>query len=281
VSAWNTLLPAARTLRRRRSLILSYHGVAESNARVDPEFLRVSPAAFRGQLEVLLRAGFEIVTVADLAARANGAEPPPGMVALSFDDGMDDNHAYLLPILRDYGVPASVYVATGLVGKASPWMAPGTSRMMTEDELFELHAAGVELGAHTVTHPNLEELGYDECLQEMTASRDFLHELTGAPIRTFAYPFCKYSADAVRAARDAGFEAAVTCHWRGSWDPFEMKRVMITGKDGPPSFGLKAWELYGRLFHSAPGRLARTTTRSVRRRIRAARETAAIALGED
>lgn len=272
MSAWNTVLPAARALRRRRSLILSYHGVAESNARVDPEFLRVSPAALRGQLDVLLGAGFEIVTVADLAARADGAEPPPGMAALSFDDGMDDNHANLLPILREYGVPATVYVITGLVGNDNPWMAAGTSRMMTEDELLDLHAAGVELGAHTVTHPNLEELGYDDCMQEMTASRDFLRELTGAPVRTFAYPFCKYRDEAVRAARDAGFEAAVTCQWRGSWDRFEMKRVMITGKDGPPSFGLKAWELYGRLFHSAPGRLARTTTRGLRSRARAARD---------
>jgi peptidoglycan/xylan/chitin deacetylase (PgdA/CDA1 family) len=185
---------------------------------------------------------------------------------------MDDNHSNLLPILREYGVPASVYVTTGLIGQPNPWMKPGTSRMMVEDELRDLHAAGVELGAHTVTHPNLEELGYDECLREMAESRDFLRELIGAPVRTFAYPFCKYGDDAVRAARDAGFEAAVTCQWRGSWEPFEMKRVMITGKDGPPSFALKIWELYGKLFHSSAGRVARTATRGVRRRVRSARE---------
>ena len=272
MNAWKSVLPAAQALRRRRSVILSYHGVAESNAQVDPEFLRVPPDAFRGQLDVMLTAGFEIVTVAELAARANGGDPPPGLAALSFDDGMDDNHSNLLPILREYGVPATVYVTTGLVGEPNPWMAPGTSRMMVEDELRDLHDAGVELGAHTVTHPNLEDLGYDDCLREMTASRDFLRELTGAPVRTFAYPFCKYGDDAVRAARDAGFEAAVTCQWRGSWEPFEMKRVMITGKDGPPSFALKAWELYGRLFHSSAGRVARTATRGLRRRVREARE---------
>jgi peptidoglycan/xylan/chitin deacetylase (PgdA/CDA1 family) len=271
-AAWKALVPALRLLGRRRSLILAYHGVAESNADVDPEFLRVSPAAFRGQLDALLGAGFSVVTVAELAARAGGGEPPPGFVALSFDDGMDDNHEVLLPILREYGLPASVYVATGLVGEPNPWMKPGASRMMVEDELRDLHAAGVELGAHTVSHPNLEELGYGECLREMTESRDFLRELTGSDVRTFAYPFCKYGDDALRAARDAGFEAAVTCQWRGSWDPYEMKRVMITGKDGPPSFALKVWELYGRLFHSAPGRAARAGTRGLRRRVRAARE---------
>ena len=274
---WRAALPAVRSLARRRSLILSYHGVAESNADVDPEFLRVSPEAFRGQLDLLLGAGYKIVTVAELAAAARAAdgEPPPGLAALSFDDGMDDNHHNLLPILREYGVPASVYVATGLIGKENPWMVPGTSRMMVEDELLELHAAGIELGAHTVTHPNMEELTYEECLQEITDSRDYLRELTGAPIRTFAYPFCKYGDEAIRAARDAGFEAAVTCQWRGSWDPFQMKRVMITGKDGAPSFALKVWELYGRLFHSAPGRVARTATRGVRRRVRSVLEARA------
>jgi hypothetical protein len=51
-----------------------------------------------------------------------------------------------------------------------------------------------------------------------------------------------------------------------------MKRVMITGKDGPASFALKIWEQYGRVFHSAPGRVARTATRGVRRRVRSVRE---------
>ena len=90
-------------------------------------------------------------------------------------------------------------------------------------------------------------------------------------MRTFAYPFCKYGDDAKRAARDAGFEAAVTCQWRGSWEPFAMKRVMITGKDGPASFVLKLLEWYGPLFHSRRRpQVARASTRGARRRPRTA-----------
>ncbi len=268
MKGWSCVGPTARALRKRRSLILAYHGIADSSARVDPEFLQVSPAAFRSQLDILVRAGFEVVTVADFARRAAGAAPPPGLVALSFDDGMDDNHSVLLPILQEYSLPATVYVSTGLIGKPNPWMEPGTSRMMVEDELRDLAAAGIELGAHTVTHPNLEELDYESCLQEMVGSRDALAGIAGEPVRTFAYPYCKYADAAVRAARDAGFEAAVTCQGRGSWAPMEMKRVMITGKDGPASFALKLAELYGPVFHSAAGRVARTATRSPRRLVR-------------
>lgn len=267
------LAAPARALRARRSIILCYHGVAPSTSAEDPEFLRVDPDDFRSQLELLMRAGFRFVTVADFARTAAGAAPPPGLVAISFDDGMHDNHAVALPILRDLGVPATVYVSTGLIGKPNPWIdARAGSRMMTEDELREMADAGIELGAHTVTHPDLSQLDYEACLREMTGSRDALAEITGRPVRTFAYPFCLYGEAAVAAARDAGFEAAVTCWNRGSWDRFEMKRTMITGKDGPASFVLKLWEVYDPLFHSAPGRAFRTVTRGARARVRAARE---------
>ncbi len=262
VPSWDLL---AREARRRRAAIIGYHGVGASTAAEDPRNLRVRPERFRAQVELLLDAGFEFVTVAELARRAGGGVPAPGMAALSFDDGMADNHSVLLPLLREYGITATVYVATGMIGAPNPWMADG-ARMMTADELRELRAAGIELGAHTVSHPDLSTLSRAACLDEMAASRAALEELTGEPVRTFAYPFCRYGAEAVAAAAEAGFEAAVTCEGRGSWRRFEMKRAMLTGKDGLPSFMLKLLDAYQPLFDSPPGRLLRVSTRAARRR---------------
>jgi peptidoglycan/xylan/chitin deacetylase (PgdA/CDA1 family) len=267
-AAWR---PALRALAERRSLILCYHGVAPSRASEDPEFLRVDPARFRAEVEMLLEAGFEFMTVADLAARAAGAPPPPGLAALSFDDGMDDNHAVVMPLLAEYGIPATVYVTTGMIGQPNPWISE-SARMMTREELLELHAAGFELGAHTVTHPDMSQLGREACAREIGESRALLEELTGTPVRTFAYPFCKYGPEALAAVEEAGFDAAVTCQGRGSWARYEMKRALITGKDGLPSFVLKAWDAYGPLFHSPPGRAVRAGTRTARRQVRALRE---------
>jgi peptidoglycan/xylan/chitin deacetylase (PgdA/CDA1 family) len=244
--------------------------VGRSTAGVDPGFLRVRPEAFRAQVEMMVEAGFGFVSAAEFAARADGGPPPPGMVALTFDDGMEDNRSQLLPLLREYGLPATVYVSTGLIGKPNPWL-PG-ARMMTADELRELAEGGVEIGAHSVSHPDLSKLGYDECLREMLESREQLEGICGRPVRTFAYPFCGYGEPAVRAARDAGFEAALTCMGRGSWAPYELQRTMITGKDGLASFIAKLWDLYEPLFNSPPGRAARVTTRGLRRRVRAMRE---------
>ena len=163
--ARSPLVAGLSALARRRSVLLAYHGVAPRAPELDPHNLSVTPAAFRSQVELLMDAGFELVTVADLAQRAAGGRPPAGLAALSFDDGMDNNHSVLLPILREYGIPATVYVTTGIIGRPNPWLAPGAgARMMTEPELADLVAAGVELGAHTVTHPDLSLLDRAGCV---------------------------------------------------------------------------------------------------------------------
>ncbi|MEA2387819.1 MAG: hypothetical protein QOG41_592 [Thermoleophilaceae bacterium] len=249
---------------------VGYHGVDHISPADDPENLCVPPDRFRAQLELLIEAGFEIVTVAELAERAGGGEPPPGLASLSFDDGLEDNHRVVLPILRELGVSATVYVTTGFIGRPNPWMRTGT-RYMTADELRDLHAAGIELGAHSVSHPDLSVLGDEECDREVAGSVAELRAATGAEARTFAYPFCRYGDAAVAAVRRAGLAAAVTCEGRGSWDPYTMKRALVTGRDGIPSFVAKLGDLYHPAYESGPGRLARGATRRSRERVRAVR----------
>lgn len=259
-----------RSLRRRRSAILCYHGVGTSRPGADPHFHRIPPARFRRQVELLRDAGYTFVTVADFAARVGPGGPPPGLVALSFDDGMEDNHSVLLPLLREYGVPATVYVVTGLIGRPNPWLSGSDARMMTADEIRELAQAGVEIGAHTVTHPDLSQLDEAACFAEMRDSRAALEDLTGTAVRTFAYPFFAYGPAAIAAARRAGFEAAVSGRDRGSWDRFALRRAAIVGKDGVPSFVLKLAGAYQPLFDSPPGRAFRAVTRLPRRGARRA-----------
>lgn len=267
--ARSPLVAGLRAMARRRSVLVAYHGVAARAPDLDPHNLSVTPAAFRTQVELLMGAGFELVTVAELAQRAGGGRPPAGLAALSFDDGMDNNHSVLLPILQEYGIPATVYVTTGIIGQPNPWLAPGANaRMMTEAELADLVAAGIELGAHTVTHPDMSLLDQAGCVREMAESRRVLQDRFDVPALTFAYPFCRYGPDAVAAAREAGFTAAVTCEGRGGWEPYELRRAMITGKDGLPSFVLKLADVYHPLWNSIAGQALRTGTRALRSRVR-------------
>jgi peptidoglycan/xylan/chitin deacetylase (PgdA/CDA1 family) len=86
--------------------------------------------------------------------------------------------------------------------------------MMTPRQIVKLHAEGMEIGAHTVNHPILRSINEEEARTEIIASKNTLEEITGAPVRLFAYPNGKpgrdYGPEHVRIAREAGFSAAVS-----------------------------------------------------------------------
>jgi peptidoglycan/xylan/chitin deacetylase (PgdA/CDA1 family) len=255
-------------VRRRRSVVLGYHGVAESRLRDDLSLLQVSPARFRTQLELLRDAGFRFVTMAELARRAGGGAPEPGLAVITFDDGMRNNHAIALPILNEFGIPATVYVTIGFIGGNSPWIGPGgDSAMMREPELRELTAAGWELGAHTMTHPDLSTLDYDACRKEIEESRVQLEQIAGGAVQTFAYPFGRYGPAALAAAKDAGLLAAVTTG-SGRWAPYEITRAMVGAADPLPVFLLKLTDRYEPLLRTAPARAARRASKQLRALLR-------------
>src|SRR6478735_6349340 len=113
----SVLRPELRLLRRacaRGSVVIGGHGVADVAPAADPENLCVRPSRFRSQVELLLEAGYRFVTVSALAAAVDGGSAQHGLVALSFDDGMENNLSVVLPMLREYLIPATVFVATGL-----------------------------------------------------------------------------------------------------------------------------------------------------------------------
>lgn len=262
-------------LRRGRSVILGYHGVARSSLRQDLSLLLLNPSRFRAQLELLVDAGFEFVTVAELARLAGGGEPPPGYAAISFDDGMRNNHSIALPILREYGIPATVYVTIGYIGGTSPWIgAGGDNHMLSEDEVRELAAAGWELGAHTMTHPDLSTLDYEACRQEIEGSKTALEEIGGVRVETLAYPFGRYGPAAIAAARDSGLTAAVTTG-SGSWAPYELTRAMIGAADPMPVILLKLTDRYEPLLAAPPMRALRGASKKLRETMRRRLKTSA------
>jgi peptidoglycan/xylan/chitin deacetylase (PgdA/CDA1 family) len=261
-------IEALQRIRRRRSVVLGYHGVAESRLRDDLSLLQVSPSRFRTQLELLRAAGFRFVTMAELARRADGSMPEPGLAVVTFDDGMRNNHTVALPILDEYEIPATVYVTIGFIDGTSPWIGPGgDGSIMGEDELRALAAAGWELGAHTMSHPDLSTLDYNACRREIADSRDALERITGAEVQTFAYPFGKYGPEALAAAKDAGLLAAVTTG-SGSWEPYEMTRAMIGAIDPMPVVLLKLTDRYEPLLQTAPMRALRQGSKWLRASIR-------------
>ena len=137
--------------------------------------------------------------------------------------------------------------------------------MMSAQQLRELATAGWELGAHTMTHPDLSTMSYEACLQEIRDSRLALEEIAGTRVETFAYPFGRYGPAAIAATRDSGLLAAVTTG-SGSWDPYEMTRAMIGAADPLPLVLLKLTDRYEPLLASPPMRAVRQASKRLRGR---------------
>lgn len=103
--------------------------------------------------------------------------------------------------------------------------------MMTSSQVKSLRHRGMQIGAHTVTHPILARLNEDEARQEIKLSKDNLELLLGEPVGLFAYPNGKqgedYDQKTVDIVRGLGFNAAVSTQWGASAmtdDLFQIRR---------------------------------------------------------
>jgi peptidoglycan/xylan/chitin deacetylase (PgdA/CDA1 family) len=116
---------------------------------------------------------------------------------------------------------------------------PLPSRLMMDDEqVRQLHRAGMAIGGHTVNHPILARLPAAEARAEIAAGKAALEQLTGAPVRLFAYPNGKpgtdYLAEHVAMVRELGFEAAVSTAWGASRQPDLFQLPRFTPWDRTP-----------------------------------------------
>ena len=251
---------------RRPWVVLAYHAVGDVSPEHDPDRLVQPPEMLERQLRSLVNRGYEFLTAADFARRLRAGSPLDGTCAVTFDDGTIDNLNLLPRILRPLGIPATVFACPGLLGEADPYIAPESGlRLMNADELREVAALGFEIGAHTNRHVDLADASAEGAYAEMTSCKQALEDLLGAPVETFAYPFCRYSAACPPAAERAGYLAAYTCGGKGGRLPFELRREMMDNRDGPLSWALKSRRRYDETLALPPVRLARAARRALRR----------------
>jgi peptidoglycan/xylan/chitin deacetylase (PgdA/CDA1 family) len=212
--------------------ILLYHSISD---KADPRFRRwvVSPALFDSQLAWLAANGYQTLTVTDLAECMRRQDVPARSVAITFDDGFADNLTHALPILQRHNMTATLYVATGCMGGASRWLqaeGEGNRPMLSWDGVAELDRAGIEIGAHTLSHPQLDTLPVQAARAEIVNSKRELEQRTGHAIKTFAYPHGYYSNAVKKIVWEAGFTSA--CGVRHAMsalhdDLFALSRIIV------------------------------------------------------
>lgn len=177
---------AARRL--RRIPILMYHGITDRlDGRGAYYETSTSPAAFARHLEFLHRRGYRAVDLARSVSWLATGAAPDRQVAITFDDGCRDFYTHAFPILNRFGFAATLFLPTGRIGTERRCL--DGQEYLTWAEVRELHAAGIRIGSHTVSHPELTGLPAADIDRELGQSKRIIEDRLGARVTSFAYPY--------------------------------------------------------------------------------------------
>ncbi|MEU5656087.1 polysaccharide deacetylase family protein [Streptomyces sp. NPDC047737] len=215
-----------------------YHAVGRRPA--DGAYgLSVSPGAFRTQMEILARRGFTPLTTAALGETWRSGRPlPPRPVLITFDDGYEGVHRHALPVLAEHGFAATVFVTTGWL--RGPYdEGGGLDTMLDWGQVRELAATGVEIGGHSHTHPQLDQLDDAALRAETVRCREILGGELGTPPLSFAHPYGYSTRRVRRSVRAAGFAQALAVGnalARRGQGPYALERVTVRRSTGAAEF---------------------------------------------
>jgi peptidoglycan/xylan/chitin deacetylase (PgdA/CDA1 family) len=212
-----------------------YHHVASRPAGVARlGGLYVTPCQFTHQMSSLRLAGFQGLSVSAAMPYLRGERRRGRVVVITFDDGFVDNLENGLPILRRFGFGATCFAVSPGVGQCREWC---DGPLMDPNQLRAWRSAGMEVGAHSRTHPYLTGCSEAELRYEVEGSRADLEQILGEPVTQFAYPYGDCDARVADAVRTAGYQGAVTtrsARVRPGEDPFLLPRVNVNGRNPLP-----------------------------------------------
>ena len=141
---------------------------------------------------------------------------------LYFTTSWDDGHVLdrkLAELLDRHGVRGTFYVSQSY---------PDIGELLSEEDIRELSVRH-EVGAHTLTHPNLTTLEGRVRNEEILGSKQWLERVTDKVVPLFCYPSGLYTEEVRRAVLDAGFLGARTTQWPSVYlpaTPFEMATTL-------------------------------------------------------
>jgi peptidoglycan/xylan/chitin deacetylase (PgdA/CDA1 family) len=173
--------------------ILLYHRVG-----LEPDDLTISVKHFEQDMELLSYGGYNTLSLEQVKQhlQGNSVALPSKPIVITFDDGYLDNYTNAFPILQKYSMAASFYIITGMVGN---------NDRLTSSQIREMQTAGMDFGAHTITHRPLAELASKEATTELNQSKFDLEQIVGKSVDFIAYPCGSYNSQTLQIARQAGY----------------------------------------------------------------------------
>lgn len=224
-----SLTTQAKSSTKSEAQILLYHHIANPSS----EWF-VDPKDFEEQMAYLSTNGYRTLTISEYLDKSAKKDLEPKSIVLTFDDGYLDNYLNAYPVLKKYGFKGTFYIITGQIGIGG---------YMTWAQLREMHAAGMEIGAHTVSHPFLSQINIGAAWLEVYLSKVQIAQNIGVFPATFAYPYNDRNPRVQKLPKMVGFRAALAVDpHRGdeAGNLFTIPRKAILRGDTLKTFGMIA-----------------------------------------
>jgi peptidoglycan/xylan/chitin deacetylase (PgdA/CDA1 family)/glycosyltransferase involved in cell wall biosynthesis len=227
--------------------ILTYHRVVRTPAEGGKLPIYVTEEQMAAHLQLLHEKGFRTVTFEELlqkplserlAAWIDGKRTHTGRwIILSFDDGYEDNYTLLFPLLKRFGMTATIFLVPGCTENS--WDTVESSGLppqplLNAAQIREMQEYGIEFGSHTMTHPRLTHLraaqGDDAVRYELVASKQAIEELVGKPVHVLCYPYGDVDEHIKQSVRETGYAFGLASD-SGAFalhdDLYEIRRIGV------------------------------------------------------
>src|SRR5512139_541224 len=237
------------TSQHMRVPILMYHNIGTPPEGARLRGLYVRSKSFARQMRLLRLLGFQGLSMAAAMPYLRG-EKQGRVAVITLDDGYLDTYENALPALRANGFSATCYFVSDRLGQSNDWDAATlkvNKPLMNGAQMREWQAAGMEVGAHSRSHPRLTGCSDAALRDEVRGSRHALEDVLGTPVQQFCYPYGDVDARVADAARDAGYVAATTTRRgraRPGMDLFQLPRVQVARHHWLLPFALRAFTSY-------------------------------------
>ncbi len=209
------------------AVVFMYHRFGEdhlpsTNIRIDQ---------FESHIAELSSGGYHVLPVPEiLSALREGRALPKRTVGITIDDGFRSVYTQAFPRLREAGFPFTVFIATDGIDS-------GNKNLMNWDQVRELAAQGITIGAHTASHLHMVDSTAAKNREDIARSNTRFHEELGHTPRLFASPYGESGLAVEAMAEAAGYEAAFGQHsgvvYSGS-NFFNLPRFALNEKYGTP-----------------------------------------------
>jgi len=195
------------------------------------------PKRFAKQMAWIAKA-FHPVSLDTLLAGLNGTvELIDNTVAVTFDDGFASTFEHAMPVLASHRIPATMFIVADRLGGDNDWMhrrGMPCRPLMDAGQIRQMHAAGITIGSHTLSHPRLPECTPEQMSREIIESKASLEAVLSEPVQHFCYPYGLYNDRARGIVEQAGYSSA--CSTRSGFnnamvDHFELRRIEVFGSD--------------------------------------------------